>query len=158
MSRTLPVFLAVLALALTGGASQAATRASDGSAAWATVNSCAPGAVGMRVGVSGDGRRREVFARFTAQWWSPAAKGWDPVAGTASSPWVHVGSTVYESRQNGYTFAFAPTAPGSHPVVRGLATIEWRERGRVVRQRTLVTQAGAPDVAGGTSRASCSLG
>jgi hypothetical protein len=112
----------------------------------------------MRVGVSGDGRRREAFARFTAQWWSPEAKGWVPVAGTASSPWVDIGSTVYESRQNGYTFDFAPTTPGSHPVVRALATIQWRERGRVVRQQTLVTRAGAAGVAGGTSRASCTLG
>jgi hypothetical protein len=112
----------------------------------------------MRVGVVGDGRPRRVFARFVAQWWSPVEKGWIPVAGSSSSPWVEVGSTIYASRQNGWTFDFAPAEPGTSYVVRGLATLQWREGGTVVRQRTRVTRAGVAGVEGGTSRASCTLG
>jgi hypothetical protein len=116
----------------------------------------------MRVRVLGDGRAREVYARFTAQWWNPASKSWVPVAGRARSAWVDVGSTVFASRQNGWTFSFAPATPGTHDLVRGLATVQWRSRGKVVAERTLVTRAGVAGVDGGrpagTSRASCTLG
>jgi hypothetical protein len=126
------------------------------------MNVCSPSAAGMRAGVTGDGRARQVYARFTAQWWSPESKSWVPVAGISSSRWVDIGSTRFASRQNGWTFEFAPVTPGSHDLVRGLATIQWRQGGRVVGQRTLVTRAGVSGVDGGnpagTSRASCTLG
>jgi hypothetical protein len=162
LTRTVPVSLATLALLGVAGAGQASSAAPAAPTAWATVNVCDASSVGMRVGVLGDGRDRRVHARFIAQWWSPVSKGWVPVAGSSSSPWVEVGSTRFVSRQNGWTFAFAPTAPGTHDVVRGLATLQWRAGGKVVAQRTLVTRAGLAGVDGGdpagTSRASCTLG
>jgi hypothetical protein len=156
----------VLALLGAVGASQAAAAAPARSSAWATVNVCdagaAPGAVGMRVGVLGDGRDRLAYARFNAQWWSPAKKAWVPVSGSASSPWVRVGSTIFASRQNGWTFSFAPPGQGANFILRGLVTVQWRAGGKVVRQGTLVTRSGLPGVdrgdPAGSSRASCSLG
>ena len=159
--RPLPALLVTLALLAACAAGQAAAVAESPPSAWATVNVCKPSAVGMRVGVVGDGRDREVYARFTAQWWSPDSKSWVPVAGSSSSPWVDVGSTQFASRQNGWTFSFAPVTPGNYDVVRGLATLRWREGRRVVAQRTLVTRAGLSGVdqgdPAGTSRASCTL-
>ncbi|MFN2616645.1 MAG: hypothetical protein ABR581_05910 [Thermoleophilaceae bacterium] len=165
MARIVPVPLAVLALLAAGGTSQAAPAHPSDPVAWATVNVCdtpaAPGQVGMRVGVRGDGRDRRAFARFTAQWYSSARSGWQPVAGTSRSPWVRVGSTIFASRQNGWTFGFEPPRQDSF-IVRGLVQLQWRARGRVVREATLVTRRGLPGVdeadPAGSSRASCTLG
>jgi hypothetical protein len=114
------------------------------------------------VGVRGDGRGRTAYARVNAQWYSALHKAWVPVAGTASSPWVRVGSTLFAWSQNGWTFSFSPPPKDTTFVIRGLVDLQWRAKGRVVRRARLVTRTGLPGVddgdPAGTSRASCTLG
>jgi hypothetical protein len=125
---------------------------------WATVNSCSPTAVGVRASLPGDGTRKRMRVRFTAQWFSPAQSAWVPVNGVPSSPWIDAGSAQYTYQQAGWTFHFNQAAPGSNFRVRALAEMQWLKGGSVVRSTTRVTQAGAAGVDVGGSQASCGLG
>jgi hypothetical protein len=118
---------------------------------WATVNSCAPTAVGVRASLPGDGTGKRMRVRFTAQYFDSGRGGWVPVRGIPTSPWIDAGSADHTYGQAGWTFRFAP---GSHGLVRGVAEMQWLEGGAVVRSRTSVTRGGVASDIGG-SQASC---
>jgi hypothetical protein len=118
---------------------------------WATVNSCAPTAVGVRASLPGDGTSKRMRVRFTAQYYAPERRAWLPVRGVPSSPWVDAGSAEYSYGQAGWTFRFAS---GSHAQIRGVAEMQWLKGGRVVRSSSSVTRAGVASDVGG-SRAVC---
>lgn len=119
---------------------------------WATVNSCSPTSVGVRASMPGDGSSGQMRVRFTAQWYSPQ-RGWVPVSGVPSSPWLSAGSGQYSYGQAGWTFQFDPPRAGSHPQIRAVAELQWPGG----RSATQVTQAGAPGIDVGGSQASCTL-
>jgi hypothetical protein len=120
---------------------------------WATVNSCAPTAVGVRASLPGDGTGTRMRVRFTAQWWSPGQRAWVPVKGVPSSPWIDAGSARYSYGQAGWTFRFSG---GGHGLIRGVAQMQWLKGGRVVRRSSRVTQGGARSDVGG-SQTSCRI-
>ena len=120
---------------------------------WATVNSCSPTAVGMRASLPGDGTRKHMRVRFSAQWYSPTQRAWLPVKGLPTSPWIEAGSAEYSYQQAGWTFQFDP---GSHAQVRGVAEMQWLTGGGTVRSASAVTQGGVGSDVGG-SQASCQL-
>jgi hypothetical protein len=155
MTRSLTVTALLLALvvALPGAASAAPAEGP----LWATVNSCAPNSVGMRVSVPGDGSSRKQFVHFSAQWWSQVKHAWLPVGGSADSPWLPAGSSTASWSQAGWTYDFQQSPPGAVFLIRGIAQIQWREGGSVVQSRTLVTRAGAPGLVEGTSSGSCRI-
>jgi len=113
----------------------------------------------MRASLPGDGTRKRMRVRFTAQWYSPARRAWVPVEGVASSPWLDAGSALYLYQQVGWTFNFERPTGGARFQVRGIAEMQWLSGGRVARSVTRVTQAGAVGVAAGdgSSRASCTV-
>ena len=152
----LPLALcASLALALVG---RAAADQDELAPVWATVNVCDPAAnqVGARVGVPGDGSGAVAYARISLQWYSDRQATWLPVEGVASSPWIEVGSAKVTTSQAGWTFQFDQPADGGTKQVRGLAEIQWREGGAVVRSASVGTQAGVASDVGG-SAAACAL-
>jgi hypothetical protein len=152
----------LIAIALVAGLATLAVGHAAGQSGsgplWATVNSCSPNAVGVRASLPGDGTRKRMRVRFTAEWWSPTSRAWVPVEGVASSPWLDAGSAEYVYQQAGWTFNFDKPAGGSQFQVRGLAEMQWLKGGRVVRSTSRVTQAGAVGVALGGSLASCRIG
>jgi hypothetical protein len=159
---------ATAASALTVAASHA-----DGSERrpyWATVNICdtslSPNGLGVRTSVPGNGNDERVYARFTAQWWSGRRQQWLTVGGAGTSDWVYVGSSRFTAQQAGWTFHFSDPPSGTTFVMRGVVELTWRRRAdrrtapwQVVRERTLLTRTGMPDVDGGdpagTSKAMC---
>jgi hypothetical protein len=151
---------------------------------WATVNICdtaaSPNAVGVRTSVPGNGTDEQIFARYTAQWWSSSAQEWKTVGGSGVTDWVYIGQADMSARQAGWTFRFVQPPSGTTYVMRGVAEFEWRDpvssarrartarngrkahraqRMAVVRQRTLLTETGMKGVQGGdpagTSKAMC---
>jgi hypothetical protein len=153
---TLTALLLALAVAAPGEAS-----AAPQGPLWATVNACAPNTVGMRASVPGDSTPKQQFVRFSAQWWSQLKQDWLPIGGAPDSPWLPAGSALSISSQAGWTFSIQQPPPGAVFLIRGIAQIQWRDGGRVVRSTTRVTRAGAPGVLesnpAGTSRGSCQL-
>jgi hypothetical protein len=149
-------------LVLAAGAGPASAATSDGTPAWATVNVCGGGAVGVRAGMPGDGSGGQMFARFTVQWLNPRSGAWEPVEGIPTSAWVSAGPAAQLQGQTGWTFQFDPPPAGTVFQIRGLAEVEWRGGGSKLGRQTLVTSGGIAGVnAGqppGTSLASCSLG
>jgi hypothetical protein len=152
-SLTLTVVLLALAVALPGAVSAAPAEGP----LWATVNSCAPNSVGMRVSVPGDGSQKQQLVRFSAQWWSNVKQAWLPVGGSADSPWLPAGNSTRSWSQAGWTYDFQQRPPAAVFLIRGIARIQWREGGSVVQSRTLVTRAGAPGLVEGASTGSCRL-
>jgi hypothetical protein len=149
---------------------------------WATVNICdtanSPNALGIRTSVPGNGSSERIWARFTAQWWSGAAKEWKTVGGSGMTDWNYVGTADMSARQAGWTFRFVQPPAGATYVMRGVVELEWRDdvqarrasrarkarraqRVAVVRERTLLTETGMQGVQGGdpagTSKAMCLL-
>jgi hypothetical protein len=147
---------------------------------WATVNICdtsdSPNALGIRTSVPGNGSSERIWARFTAQWWSAAAKQWKTVGGSGVTDWNYVGTADMSARQAGWTFRFVQPPAGATYVMRGVVELEWRDdvqagrasrsrkarraqRVAVVRERTLLTETGMQGVQGGdpagTSKAMC---
>jgi hypothetical protein len=149
---TLTALAIALAVALPGAASAAPAQGP----LWATVNTCAPNVVGMRVSVPGDGTDRQQFVRFSAQWWSELKKSWLPLGGAADSPWLPAGSSRNSWSQAGWNYSIQPP-PGFVYLIRGLAQIQWRDGASVVRSTTQVTRAGAPGLVEGVSAGSCRL-
>jgi hypothetical protein len=155
--------LAVL-VALVASAPAQAARLGPGPQ-WATVNVCdsagQPNVMGVRASMPGDGSAAEMFVRFTAQWHDNAQGAWLPVAGAATSPWLRAGSARYVARQAGWSFAFDPPPAGGYFLLRGVAELQWRLGGTVVRSASLVTSSGMAAVMGGdpagTSLASCEI-
>jgi hypothetical protein len=154
MTRTLLLTLLLLALVAPGA------QASTGPL-WATVNVCKASVVGMRASVPGDGGSSQQFVRFSAQWWSQLKRDWLPVGGSPDSPWLAAGSGRSRWSQAGWSFSIQPSPPGAVFLIRGIARIQWRDGGRVLRSTTRVTRGGMPGVLAadpvGTSRGSCSL-
>ena len=146
----------LIATALVAGlATVAVAHAASGGGSgpqWATVNTCSPTEVGVRASLPGDGSAGQMRVRFTAQWYSPQ-RGWAPVNGVPSSPWLDAGSGQYSYGQTGWTFEFDQAKAGSHPQVR--AVVEMQGPGG--RSATQVTQAGASGIDVGGSQASCRL-
>jgi hypothetical protein len=155
MTRSLTVFALLLALAVALPGTASATPAEG--PLWATVNTCAPNSVGMRVSVPGDGSQKQQVVRFSAQWWSQVKHAWLPVGGSAESPWLSAGNSTASWSQAGWTYDFQQPPPGAVFLIRGIAQIQWREGGSVVKSRTLVTRAGAPGLVEGASAGSCRL-
>jgi hypothetical protein len=131
----------------------AITAAQGADLFWATVNICDtaehPNALGVRGSMPGNGRRQRMFMRFTAQYWSGREQAWKTVGGAGVSPWVHVGSARYVSRQMGWTFVFAQPATGITFTMRGVVEYEWRKGDRVLKRKSRVTKTGVEDVDGG---------
>jgi hypothetical protein len=159
MRRHLIATLLVLAAGAAAGPASAASP--DGTPAWATVNVCAPGAVGIRAGMPGDDSRAQMYARFTVQWLNPRSGAWEPVEGVPTSPWLSAGSATQLQGQTGWTFAFEPPPAGTVFQIRGLAELEWRGGGSKLGSQTLVTSGGVAGVAAGappgSSLGTCSL-
>src|SRR3954470_10510333 len=92
-----------LAMALPGSAD--ARRVND---LWATVNVCdtpkSPNEMGVRGRIPGDGTRRRMHMRFTAQFHS--AGKWKIVPGRGRSGWLLAGSARFRYKEYGYTFGF----------------------------------------------------
>ena len=130
--------------------------------AWATINSCGPNAVGVRAQLRDEFTRADLFARFNLEWYSSLEGQWLPVEGQASSPWLKAGSTRDLFGQIGWTFDVEPAPPGTSFKLRGVAQLQWRRGGVVVRDETRVTSGGLAGVdegsPPGTSLADCSLG
>ena len=148
-------------LVIAAGAGPASAAAPNGRPAWATVNVCTPGAVGVRASAPGDGSHAQMYARFTVQWLNPRSGAWEPVEGVPTSPWVSAGSARQLQGQTGWTFEFEPPPAGTVFRIRGLAEIEWRGGGSHLGRQSLVTTGGLAGVdegqPPGTSLASCSL-
>ena len=141
---------------------------------WATVNICdtdrSPNALGVRTSVPGDGSGRQVYARYTAQWWSRAKQSWLAVNGAGRTGWNFVGRLDQGADQAGWTFRFASPPAGTTYVIRGVVELSWRDqvqasrkrrraRRSAVRRQVLLTETGKQRVGGGdptgTSKAMC---
>jgi hypothetical protein len=131
---------------------------------WATVNVCdtkkSPDRMGVRARMPGDGTRRRMFMRFTAQFRS--GKKWKPVSGQGRSKWLLAGSALFRNQELGYTFSFDTPRPGTGYLMRGLVQFEWRAKGsgKVVRRTHRYTSKGHPTKPAqpkGYSRATCRI-
>jgi hypothetical protein len=127
---------------------------------WATVNLCDtpayPDAMGVRASMPGNGTRQRMYMRFNATWYSRARQAWYPVKGNGRSKWIYVGTAKYRARQGGWTFQFAPPAPNTDFIVRGVVEFQWRKRRKkkkgqaarevVVAKARAKTRRGIPNV------------
>ena len=129
--------------------------------AWATINSCGPNAVGVRAQLRGESTGAVLFARFNLEWHSSLEDRWLPVEGPASSPWLQAGSPHDLFGQTGWTFDVEAPPPGASFKLRGVAQLQWRRGGEVLREERRVTSGGLPGVdegsPPGTSLGSCTL-
>jgi hypothetical protein len=155
---------AVLSLAVTALLALAALPISSGAAPsggplWATVNECgaSPDTVGVRASMPADDNDTSMWAQFTAQWYSEEQSAWLPIEGVPTSPWLFAGSSKLEAGQVGYTFEFAPPAPGTSVQVRGIANLEWRRNGAVLRREQRITSAASGVDVGSGANAVCVL-
>src|SRR3954447_13119065 len=141
------VALAVLLAVLVPTAASAAKR-KPVKDLWATVNVCdtakSPNQMGVRARMPGDGTRRRMYMRFTAQYKSGSK--WKRVSGRGRSGWLLAGSALFRNQELGYTFSFDAPAAGTSYLMRGLVDFEWRAKGSgtVVRRRQRVTTKGHP--------------
>jgi hypothetical protein len=131
---------------------------------WATVNVCdtpkSPNQMGVRARIPGDGTRRRMYMRFTAQFRS--AGKWKVVPGRGRSKWLLAGSARFAYKEFGYTFGFDPPPAGSDYLMRGLVQFEWRKsaHGKVERRAHRFTEAGHPTTESdpkGFSAATCRI-
>jgi hypothetical protein len=115
---------------------------------WATVNVCdtpkSPNEMGVRARMPGDGTRRRMYMRFTAQFRSGGR--WKVVSGHGHSGWMLAGSARYRSEELGFTFGFDAPPAGASYLMRGLVQFEWRKsaHGKVERRAHRFTEAGHP--------------
>ena len=88
---------------------------------WATVNVCdtakSPNEMGVRARMPGDGSRRRMYMRFSAQYRSGSS--WKQVAGRGVSPWLYAGSSLFSAEELGFTFSFDPPKAGTSYLMRG---------------------------------------
>jgi hypothetical protein len=131
---------------------------------WATVNVCdtakSPDQMGVRARMPGDGTRRRMFMRFSAQYRS--GKKWKPVSGRGRSHWLLAGSALFRNQELGYTFSFDAPKAGTSYLMRGLVQFEWRapKSPTVVRRTHRYTENGHPTKPAepkGYSRATCKI-
>lgn len=158
----LAVLCGTLAIAWSAGPAAAARPRP-----WATINICDtprhPNRMGVRASIPGNGSREQIYVRIHVQYRDPATGRFRDL-GSFSSPWIRAGSARFRYRQVGYTFRFAPPAPGRSYVLRARVRYQWRKRrGRrlvVVRRARGVTEAGHRAAAAdppGFSAATCVL-
>jgi hypothetical protein len=159
--RLLPLLALLLVAAPAAPAAADAKPAKD---LWATVNVCdtqkSPDQMGVRARMPGDGTRRRMYMRFTAQFKS--GKKWKRVSGQGRSKWLLAGSALFRNQELGYTFSFDAPKAGSSYLMRGLVEFQWRAKGSgtVVRQAHRLTTKGhptAPAEPKGYSRATCEI-
>jgi hypothetical protein len=133
---------------------------------WATVNVCdtskSPNEMGVRARIPGDGTRRRMYMRFTAEFRSSAGK-WKVVPGRGRSGWLLAGSARFRYKEYGYTFGFDAPPAGTSYLMRGLVQFEWRKtaHGRVERRTRRYTEARHPTSQSqpkGYSAAKCRIG
>ena len=131
---------------------------------WATVNVCdtpkSPNAMGVRARIPGDGTRRRMYMRFTAEFRS--AGKWKMVPGRGRSGWLLAGSARFRYKEYGYTFGFDPPPAGTSYLMRGFVQFEWRKtaHGRVERRARRYSAAGHPSAESqpkGYSAAKCRI-
>jgi hypothetical protein len=137
--------LAAICFVATAPATADARKVKD---LWATVNVCdtskSPNEMGVRARMPGDGTRRRMYMRFTAQFRS--AGKWRMVSGRGRSKWMLAGSARFQNEEIGYTFGFDPPPSGASYLMRGLVEFEWRKtaHGRVERRARRYTAGGHP--------------
>lgn len=131
------LLLLLLALLLVPVAAGARKRDPD---LFVTINRCdgarSPDRMGVRGSLPGNGSRERMYVRFRAQYFDELNQRWLTVPGLGGrSPWIKLGNARVRARQAGYTFVFAPPAPGSQFVLRGVADFQYRKfRGRKGRK------------------------
>jgi hypothetical protein len=159
--RNLLVLAAAVALSALPGIAFAQTEKVT-EPGWATINSCAPHAVGVRAQLSGESAKADLFARFSLEWYSSLQGRWLPVEGKATSPWLKAGSAGDLFGQTGWTFDVKAPPAGATFRLRGVVALQWRRDGDVVRKDTRVSSGGLSGVDEGsparTSLAECTLG
>jgi hypothetical protein len=131
---------------------------------WATVNVCdtkdSPDRMGVRARMPGDGTRRHMYMRFTAEFRD--GKKWKRVNGRGRSKWLLAGTALFRNQELGYTFSFDAPKAGTSYLMRGLVQYEWRAptSGSVVRRTHRYTTKGHPTEPAdpkGFSRATCRI-
>jgi hypothetical protein len=91
---------------------------------WANVNVCAPGQVGIRASLPGDGGGGSMSARFSLQWLNPATQAWEAVPGASTSHWIDAGPATVFWSQVGFTFQVDPSPAGTTFTYRGVAELK----------------------------------
>src|SRR3954454_18840780 len=131
---------------------------------WATVNVCdtekSPDQMGVRARMPGDGTRRHMYMRFTAEFRD--GKKWKRVNGRGRSKWLLAGTALFRNQELGYTFSFDAPKAGTSYLMRGLVQYEWRAptSGAGVRRTHRYTTNGHPTKPAdpkGYSRATCRI-
>ena len=105
----------------------------------AAVNECAPGELGVRAHLAGQGSADSMRVRFTAQWLDPATGAWQPVAGSATTPWQSSGRASWNWWEAGWTFYLDRPAAGTTWTLRGVAERQWLRGGSALRSDTAVS-------------------
>jgi hypothetical protein len=132
---------------------------------WATVNVCDtvdhPDQIGIRGSMPGLGRRSSLFMRFQVQYLAKADGKWHNIAEKADSGFVKLGVASKRVLESGWTFKFLPPPDGGAHTMRGAVTFEWKVKGRIVKRRREVTEAGHRSTKGadpaGFSAAICQI-
>ena len=158
MYRLVPLCLAIALLAIPA---TAAARTRD---LWSTVNVCdtpkSPDKMGVRARMPGDGTRRRMYMRFTAQFRKDDGS-WEKVSGQGASRWLYAGSALFRNEELGYTFSFDAPPAGTNYMIRGLVQFQWRNsKQRVIRHSHAYTTAGHSSKGAdppGYSAASCTI-
>jgi hypothetical protein len=151
----LPMGLLALSLAPTALLAAAATtptpaqiraavaRGEKSADLWATVNACNLASthpkgeklIGVRVQMPGLGFASHLYMAIDIEYWNQAKKRF--LKTNSHYGLKSFGIAIRAPRQSGVSFAFTPPPAGSHYVLRGVATLEWRigtrVLGRVVR-------------------------
>ena len=162
--RLLAAAAAAAALALTPPAAAEARHQ------WATINVCdtsrSPDRMGVRGHAPGTGKRERIYMRFQAQFRREGR--WRNVPGEGRSPWLYAGSALFRFQETGWTFRFDAPAAGQSFLMRGVASVEWRDRRRrrgrlvwvVTKRARLITEGGHRTVGAdprGFSAATCRI-
>jgi hypothetical protein len=151
----LVALLALLAFAPSAGAA---------GRVWATVNACdvpaKPSSIGIRASMPPSKHHLRQWMRFRVEFFSDATQTWKlATSGKTDSGWDRVGLGSKRVR-TGYTFSFAPPAPGGHYVLRGRVDFQWRSGSKVAIRETRRTTAGHSvpgDAELATSLAACEI-
>src|SRR3954465_12649166 len=102
--RTVPFLALVLLLAIVPAAHAKPVRD-----LWATVNVCdtkdSPNRMGVRARMPGDGTRRHMYMRFTAEFRD--GKKWKRVNGRGRSKWLPAGTPPFSNKEHRFPFVFS---------------------------------------------------
>jgi hypothetical protein len=113
---------------------------------WATVNICDtprfPDKLGVRARMPGDGTRRQMFMRFSAQFRDDDGR-WRTLRPRGTTAYFRAGTALRAWQEVGYTFDIDVPA-GDRVRLRGVVRYQWRRGTRVVRRAREVTERGHP--------------